>query len=134
MRIVHQMYGKNPSVSVHVKGYSGPVSEAPQWCGARCEVLICDWPETDGHHDAIEIEGDLEAIKTALRAALGSIEALEAWERQRVAKVVATSVRCDVCCTWYDAAVCGQSHADGRGGRCFGLIAEDFKHAQGADR
>lgn len=126
MKIVFEFYGKHPQASATADAYScGRVDEPPQWRGFRAEVLIVDcldWESDEKRRegDCLHIEGDGEAVKAALTAALRLLEINEQHARDHVMKEIARTRICPSCGTYADAL--NPWHGDGKGNACYGLL------------
>ena len=121
MRITHELHSQ-PQTTCSVHPYVGVIHEPPQWRGARVELLIATLSTPscpDG--EVIEIEGDLEHVKKALRDALEVIELMESHERGKRADEAANAERCEVCDRFWDTRRPQEwGHANGHGETCLG--------------
>jgi hypothetical protein len=105
VRTVFEFYGKNPSVSGFGDVYAHSIKKRPTWPGVRISLLIVDadqpragQPYREG--DAIEVEGDGEAIRKALRDALSMVDFIERHARKQFEEETARSARCPQCGCW----------------------------------
>lgn len=117
MRIIHRISEPAGSI-VSVDEYGGSTAERSVWRGAYCEVLVTSRDELSDEEYALEIEGDLDHVRSALEGVLEMLKDVEASARERVAKRAARERQCARCQRWYDGRFADESHGDGQGGSC----------------
>lgn len=131
MKIVHELRGKDPQVSVGGCAYDafGDGQKPPEWKGMRVDVLIVDCEQANDTHpffegDTIRIEGTLDNIRKACREILAQLDTLEEIEKTCLKAVAARAKVCEYCSRWIDPQT--PHHGDGHGNRCPPGTRADF--------
>lgn len=128
MKIVHEIYGV-PQVTCSMRPYgSTPINERPRWNGARVECLIVDTKAPLKEDEAIYLEGDLNAVREALREVLDQLDNLEEIYKRMGEVEARRCIPCKNCGTWYDPSRLSNdpdddnmsAHGDGKGNSCDG--------------
>lgn len=117
MRIIH-LIGIPAGSIASVDEYVGSTATPSTWRGARCEVLISSRDVFTKEEYALEIEGDLDHVRSVLEDALEMLQVAEASARERVAKCATRERQCVRCQRWYDGRFADEPHGDGQGGSC----------------
>lgn len=99
MRIVHEVYSREPQVGCSGDPYSPSVDEPPpDFPGFFAEMVIVDGSEPGA--DAVFLEGDGGALKAMLRTALEILEETEEDCRRRWESRRGRIKRCPGCGKW----------------------------------
>lgn len=128
-RIIHEFSGKHPQATGIGKAYRGPCKDPPVWRGMRFEGMVIDvtQPKFDAEGKetsplfegvCLEVEGDADSIRTALKELLAVIDLQEEWEKERFAEIAARTVKCNSCGSYVDPIGDYHGHGDGQGNHC----------------